>query len=441
MAHALFIWLKYRGGLPSCGECGWENIVEPFRTHGIGSYDMFFYDTYADQASRDRALFEQCASHHYDMVFLYWMPDAGLWHLNVSPDVLYRLSFQLKLRLVALWYDTWHPLMQAQVLWLLPLCDLAVVTDSLRHFAAAERAAGILGLCYTPDVTVFTPGQGPRDILVSHNGSVACRPEREAAIEAVRQAGIPIVCTGGFDDANLEHTAYAAIYQRSRMTVNFSQTPTGKRTFKARVMEALLCGTLLLEQDNQETADRFTPFEHYVPFEGADDLVAKIRHYARDEAARSAIAAAGLRRARELAGPQGFWGAILDRLATTPRPDPDVAARAVPVIRDHLERLGRPPDNALENLAALQGRTVAIWGHGGRYREVFAPWLAANKDHFHFVGFLDSREDAGGQVDGYPVHPGSAIPGLGLDAVILATYAWRDLLHTRPELFGLQLYI
>jgi hypothetical protein len=433
--HALFVWLKYFGGMPNSGECGWRNIIEPFSANGVGTWDAYFYDeVFAADQDKDENLLRLCREKQYDVIFHYWMPDESLWYLNIDPETLYKIRNECNIPIVSLWYDTWSPKYAEQAMGLAPLCDLTVVTDSLAHVARAARPEKFLNLCYSPNVLEFyNPGK-KRDIELSHNGEINSRKDRLESLASLEKAGLPLTRHGGFGSCPLSIEAYAEVFQRSKITVNFSATPSGKRTFKARVMEATLCGAMLLEQSNPETAARFTAYQEYVPFEGADDLVEKARYYLEHDEEREAIARRGMLRAQELAKPEHFWGKILEVLK---RP----GLYGLEEAREGLERFinevatnqrMRPAKQFLDKLA---GKRVAVWGTGSVYRTVFADWLREVAGIFEFVGFVDNDSSRWGkELDAYPIFGPHEIPERGINALIMATYAAKSIFCQQSSL-------
>ena len=168
------------------------------------------------------------------------------------------------------------------------------------------------------DWTIYAPPhEVTRDIDVSFAGTVDFFPDRRRALDELRRRGLPVtVREGGAHSTE----AYVDVLRRSRITLNFAshnpiQPPTETRQIKARTLEAMACGAMLLDQDSDSLREWFQPFVHYVPHTGVDDLAEKIGYYMAnpDEARR--IADAGHRYVRERWAQTAYWSRFLRDLS------------------------------------------------------------------------------------------------------------------------------
>jgi len=103
---------------------------------------------------------------------------------------------------------------------------------------------------------------------------------------------------------------YMAGLASSRITLNFSQSSAGRYVqLKTRVLEAGLAGALLLTDDLDRTSRFFVQDEEYGYFQDVEALPSVIAEYLSAPERLESIAAAGARRARQLA-PTAFWYGI-----------------------------------------------------------------------------------------------------------------------------------
>lgn len=109
----------------------------------------------------------------------------------------------------------------------------------------------------------------------------------------LRSNGIDVHQTGGQREYRLPVDEYARMHMRSKVALNFCYHPNGRAQLKGRVLEVLLCGVMLLEAENTETAKLFEPMIDYVPFSDEKDLVDKVRYYPEHDAERMKIAGRG----------------------------------------------------------------------------------------------------------------------------------------------------
>jgi len=80
-------------------------------------------------------------------------------------------------------------------------------------------------------------------------------------------------------------------------------------------------------------------------------------------------------------------------------------------------------DRPLGWLRKLQGKRVAVWGTGGRWRQVVAPFLTDPSHAIAIDCFVDSDSARQGkELEGKPVIAPRALPRQrGVDAIVLAT--------------------
>ena len=437
--HVLFANIKYLAGNPSQGECAWKTLIHSFAANGAGTYDVFFYDAArADGVDPDWKILELCKANLYDAVILYWYPAPGKHNVNLSPDTLYLLRNALGVRIASIFYDTWSRALYLQAEGLAPFLDIAVVTDSLSHFEHSNQKDKYINLCFAPDTTIFNDPGMKRDIPVSLNGT--SNIYRDKILDALHKKNIPCLNTGGYNNY-LPIEDYAEIYKRSKISLNSSWTPKGKRTFKARVMEATLCGSMLIEQENDETARRFRAYEDFVPYTDEEDLAKKISYYLEHDDERLVIAEKGKKRAQELASPEKFWGKLLDAVASSETYNPNDAYKAIGQIKILFEN-GFDIRSITHCLHLLEGQKVAAWGSGSYYRNKIEWWLNTIKDKLDFVGFVDSNpEKWGSYIDGYPVFNPKDLKKHGINSVILSTYAGHEIFQQYGEICEVDFYM
>jgi spore maturation protein CgeB len=129
---------------------------------------------------------------------------------------------------------------------------------------------------------------------------------------------------------------YADYMQRAKIVINFPWTMDTYPSvvpyqMKARVFEACLCGTLLVEGENPYTPRWLNPGEDYVSYEtdvsarldyytsNPDtnlniELVKKVKYYLANEEERLAIANRGCKKVADNYNARKFWELILQRV-------------------------------------------------------------------------------------------------------------------------------
>ncbi|NTV49866.1 MAG: glycosyltransferase [Geobacteraceae bacterium] len=313
--HLLFFSAKWHDCKPENGESNAESILwGPFSTTGLGTYDCFLSDEHylATNMSCDEALLEKCRNDKPDILVLAWMPSAPDY-INPQLSTLGIIRNILNIPIVAIWYDTWADWVPALVDTVTPFVDFSIIADSLSHFEKSPYKDKYIHLFHPADVRVFHDLEILRDINISFNGGINGLSDRIAGMNALRAAGIDVLKTGGQMESPLSTEDYARMFMRSKISLNFSLSGQNL-TLKGRLLEATLCGSMLLESCNSETSKWFEPMIEYVPFVNENDLVEKARYYLTNDAEREAIALRGREKARKIGDGKAFWGKIISEI-------------------------------------------------------------------------------------------------------------------------------
>ena len=408
----------------------WEHLfIAPFEFSNAGNGDVFFHDVaFWDIGSErmNKELYAISQRGKYDAVIHYWQPDWYNWHLNPSFDTLLRIRTELNIPLATIWCDTWCTMYRKQFEYMLPLYDVAIVTDSAKHVAHVKDFKDkVLNLLPPPNPHHFFDEDLERTIDLSFCGNKNIG-WRSAYLDVLKNQNINCLESTG----NNSFEAFANILKRSKISISFSHTQSGKKTLKGRVLEVPLCGALLLDEQNEETERYLTAYEHYVPFEDEEDLVEKARYYLTHSEECIHIAQKGKTRAQELARPEYFWGAIMERVDKVKKTDTGSIAQTVDAMPEIFKAL-HPPAESFEDAAPdLTGKRVCIWGTGGLYKKKFSQWLKLEKNNIIFIGFIDSAaEKWGTTLDGYPILAPDTIQKRNVEVILFATWAGKGIIN------------
>jgi spore maturation protein CgeB len=93
-------------------------------------------------------------------------------------------------------------------------------------------------------------------------------------------------------DLQVDHSKYAEILGRSKISINFSYS-VDKHQLKGRVFETMHAGAMLLESSNPQTAALFQDGVDYVSFSDKEDMINKINYYLAHDEERKMIAKSG----------------------------------------------------------------------------------------------------------------------------------------------------
>ena len=101
------------------------------------------------------------------------------------------------------------------------------------------------------------------------------------------------------------------VLSQSKIGVSFSSSVKDRSQLKGRVWETLLSGALLLEQENVQILEFFTPNVHFVFFDSPESLAEKVDYYLSHESERAKIATAGRERAQLLQSKQELFRRLI----------------------------------------------------------------------------------------------------------------------------------
>lgn len=284
---------------------------------GYATFDTFFWEReYTGFPSGDRAFMNTCRRVRPDAILLSsYEPN----HATMPrPETLRILRQEWGIPVVGLWYDTcWDGFWE----YLRPIIDVVdvhvVVDNPTRTFMPADTPGAsdrFLWLALPWDPAIYHDPRVDRDLDVSFLGQVAgYRSTRRPFIEHLMEHNVPIYWSAFEKAQQRPLDKYVEILTRSKIALNFSHSVTHHQ-LKGRVYEVLLCGAMLMETDNPQTASCFEPMWDYVAFTTPADLLDKIRHYLAHDTERREIAARGQVKARAYCDGVAFWTTVTSAL-------------------------------------------------------------------------------------------------------------------------------
>lgn len=145
-----------------------------------------------------------------------------------------------------------------------------------------------------------SPGHRKMDLPLDVDVSFVGQPhgERRQVIEGLRAAGLTVDCFGTGWDRRLSFDEMIRMFNRSKVNVNLSNaSDAGRAEIKGRNFEVPACGGFLLTGVAENLGDYYDLGREVATYEGAGDLVEKVRFYLGNEKLRREIAAAGHARA------------------------------------------------------------------------------------------------------------------------------------------------
>jgi hypothetical protein len=235
----------------------------------------------------------------------------------------------------------------------IPWFDLHVTQRevSLGHYLErGARNVMKVQTAYEPTIHFPSPARisdADRDREVSFIGTPY--DDRAQVLTGVAQAGVQVVVSGNprqwrralTEDAYKKIFRFGELYEqqyreaiwRSKINLSFL-TRSNQDEYTHKSFEIAGCGGFLLAERSAGHAAKFKEDEEAVFFSGKDELIAKIRRYLPDEAARTRIAAAG----RERALRDGYYNDVqVSRIVERAR---DIAQTAAEIPEPNAAREG-----------------------------------------------------------------------------------------------------
>lgn len=310
--HLLLMIYKYNSGNPSFGlSTESNNVTGTLKACGLATFEEFYYDCDYNKFYRDDSLLiDRCIQEKPDAVILSsYSPDNPN---QPSLETIKIIREVLGIPVISIWWDSismnfnrfpCKPTVENS--------DLNIVIESSISFFDSPHRSKFVQLWAAQDPEIFFDDFRERDLDVSFIGSVTnYRSNRMEYMSYLDQQDINLYFGRG-KEKPLTYMEYADIFRRSKMSINFSASTSIHHQIKGRVFEVMLCGSLLLETENNETNKFFTPMVDYIPFSSKEDLLDKVHYFLEHEEERKQIASNGYNKALEQYNCARFWERVL----------------------------------------------------------------------------------------------------------------------------------
>ncbi|MGE5194661.1 MAG: glycosyltransferase [Deltaproteobacteria bacterium] len=295
-----------------------HNLCGSLEASGLADQRCFFYDRYTARTGRpsDVGLIREIARRPPSVLVVTVVP--GPWR-HPSCVSFWIIRHILRIPLVFVWFDFANTDVLRKLACLYShLATTSVVLDAPEDVAGDPSYRRRFLPLWTPqDPRIFglPETNRPRDIDVCFLGSRSQHPDRQQLLQRLRELPIRLLEGGGQREQRLPVEEYADLLRRSKIVINFSRAlgRSPKDQVKGRVFEATLCGAMLLEMRNRQTPHWLDPEADYAEYQGADDLVARVEWFLRNDADRERIARRGCARAHALYTAERFWETVFAR--------------------------------------------------------------------------------------------------------------------------------
>lgn len=267
----------------------------------------------------DLQLIAKCRNIRPDAIVL-----SSWWNYSRHPslDSIKFIREKMGIPVAVLWWDTCSDKFVKALSPLMEHFDMHVIMENPKlHFIdrSGPFFERILPLWTPQHENQFCP-QVVRDIPVSFLGQVSSyRSPRKESIDYLIDQQVPGHFLTSDRDDQVTHAEYAHLMSRSKISLNFSYSVSCHQ-LKGRVFDVMLSGAMLLESENDQTSQLFTPMKDYVPFSSNEDMLKKIRYYLGNEKELMVIAEQGRSTAIKNYNSNRFWRLFLNKLKLTEVP-------------------------------------------------------------------------------------------------------------------------
>lgn len=306
----LFVGDYYCAGNPTMGISEWEtNIWKSLESTDLVDVAQFHFDKFYYHFGRrgDNELITWVKENKPDFVILIVYKQFIGDQTAINLETIQALAELTKI--ISIWGDLEAEEQVTLARQVEPYCVKMFGT-------ASEEVVSNLGEKYVymhvpKDPRIFNNPNKERDIEVLFNGSFGRgREERSEVLQYLLDAGIKLVAGGSEGSDHFTTEEYADRYKRAKMTVSFSRA-RGKDVVNARPFEAMLCGTLVLNQESNEMNKLYTENVDFVPWKDKEDLLEKIVLYLADNEECRIVASEGQAKTEGLYSAKNFWEKVL----------------------------------------------------------------------------------------------------------------------------------
>jgi|GEM_PF-3614215 len=309
----LFVADKWCGGNRGFGFSEWEgNLWASLKSLEISDVEVFHLDDYffINGKKGDAALLERIGEFKPDLICLIVYKFLGSDFNVADAATLDKIRDVFRIPMVAIWGDLEIPEQIAISKSLCPYVEFNIATASAAALARINDPEKYIYSWVPKDKDFFYDNEGPREIDVSYVGTP--KNDRLARVNYLIDSGQLVIYTGGERQKHLTVKEYADMYRKSKITLSFSRA-VYSHVINARPFEAMLCGAMVLEEENFETPKLYTPYVDYVPYFSNKDLLEKARYYLEHDDERRAIARSGYAKTQSLYSAGRFWKLLIDK--------------------------------------------------------------------------------------------------------------------------------
>jgi spore maturation protein CgeB len=267
--------------------------------HQVHHYDEYLY---SNNKPIDEFIIKEAESYQPSHIVCSYYPFCDPRNVGLNTFQTFR---NMGIPVIFIWFDFGHEQLRNLALSVgNQVGNLNVVVDTFNEIP------NFISMWVPQDERIFVPLD--KTIDLSFIGTKHAYPTRQHYLNFVKQH-FPIHLSGGQRENKLTIEEYATTIGKSKISLNFPDKPDGIIQAKCRIYETMLCGTLLLEKDNEAIKKWFSPFVHYVPFINENDLLDKVQYYLNNETERNSIVNNALEKMKTDYTSKKWWNTVLEQ--------------------------------------------------------------------------------------------------------------------------------
>lgn len=309
--NVLFLTEKWCDGNPSLGLSNhYQNLFGSLRCSfpevkiNIIHYDEF-YLKYKEKI--DSAIEHIFSNSVPDIVFVSFLGDS---YVNPSIET-FKFLKQRGSKICFFWPDTGYSWALNKINQIGKIADLHISWggENVAH-NYMDRQLWL----WAPQNEKMFYNEQEKIISASFIGSINGYKDRKVFLNYALAKNLNVLVLGGQREGKLTPEEYSYYIRKSKIGINFSESPSGFDQMKGRVIEIISCGSMLFEKKNSITSKFLTPNVDYVEFQNLQDFEDKLNYYLNNDEERNKIAFNGYKKYIENYSAKNFWSNIFWRL-------------------------------------------------------------------------------------------------------------------------------
>jgi len=242
-------------------------------------------------------------------VIVFW--PTGIPNIDPTRILMSVIKRELHIPLILVIGDSVTPWSKSFIDSWLPFVNYVAIEDDIVDEARYDQRYIQFNLSTGTNKKIFYDHGLKKDIDVSFIGNTKVA-NRMMYLDYLKTSGIDVYVSGGTKKTELSWDEYATLLSRSKITLNFCLNDKYPQ-IKGRVMEAMACNTMLIEDEGTVTNQLFEEGKDFIMVKSKEDMLEKIQYYLAHDSEREAIAASGHKKQQEFYTAKNIWNYLFKK--------------------------------------------------------------------------------------------------------------------------------